>query len=220
MSRDAVRTIVCYSTTNHLCSTLVFISPQLLPYYLQYKLIPQVWDFDTPCPQCGHLYLIEERKRNLCCDYGAIFTRATFSRLQPLPPAVHNLCTERLNHMTNSCVYYNNAFCLGNFNYQPIMWLPVSVILFLLYACNSSVGATSVDNGRKNQGWENIVGDHAVKLNGKPLSQNFVTFYTSTDSMRSINSYTIQGVCTTTFHVLEVLVVFSILRSMPDTSNC
>jgi len=99
------------------------------------------WDYANPCQHCHCLYLKTEKKRSICCNNGAfIYGSTIFPKLNPLPPQIRFLCTERCSHFSRNSVSYNNILALG---------------------------ATGIDNGSESRGWELRFGDHCVTLHGR-----------------------------------------------------
>jgi len=99
------------------------------------------WDYQHPCSYCSCLYLKTEKNRKICCNNGQFLTiNSTFPRLNPLPPQIKFLCIERTPHFSRNSVSYNNILALG---------------------------ATGVDNGTENSGWEFRFGDSCITLHGR-----------------------------------------------------
>jgi len=99
------------------------------------------WDYQHPCPYCSCLYLKTEKNRKICCNNGQFLTiNSIFPRLHPLPPQIKFLCIERTPHFSRNSVSYNNILALG---------------------------ATGVDNGTENRGWEFRFGDSCITLHGR-----------------------------------------------------
>jgi len=106
-----------------------------------YTSITIEWDYRNPCLYCGCVFLKSEKNRKVCCHNGDFFSiNSTFPRLKPLPPQVKFLCIERTPHFSRNCVSYNNILALG---------------------------ATGVDNGTDNSGWEFRFEDSCITLHGR-----------------------------------------------------
>jgi len=106
-----------------------------------------LWDYENKCKHCGCLYLTTEKNRIACCNNGNFMSNSTlFPKLKPLPPQLKNLIINRLAHFGRNSVSYNNIL---------------------------SLGATGVDNGSSNNGWELIHGNHCVTLHGR--TYHFIT---------------------------------------------
>ena len=106
-----------------------------------YNSIKVEWDYDNPCIYCGCHYLMSEKNRKICCNNGIFLTiNSTFPKLNPLPPYIKFLCTERISHFSRNSVSYNNILALG---------------------------ATGVDNGTADRGWEYRFKDSCVTLHGR-----------------------------------------------------
>jgi len=104
-----------------------------------YATISQSWDYANPCVHCGYIYLVADTNRNQCCMNGRALDDTYFPPLLPMPPELNHLALNRIEHMNSNSTYYNNLLALG---------------------------AVGVDNG-KGGGYEKLVGDHALKLNGR-----------------------------------------------------
>ncbi len=126
--------------------------------------IQQVWDDDNPCSFCHAVYLksVSKSARKRCCNNGAyLMSDSEFPKLEPLPESLKWLCLERGEHFGKLSAKYNNIL---------------------------SIGSTGVEN-EKGGGYEKIVGDSAVKMNGR--SYHFLN--TSARKMSGINYYTFDG---------------------------
>jgi len=103
--------------------------------------INQQWDYDNKCTHCGCLFLKSEKKRDICCNNGVFLHHSSeFPKLKPLPSQLKHLLETRLAHFARNSVSYNNILALG---------------------------ATGVENGSANKGWEVRYGDHSVILHGR-----------------------------------------------------
>eukprot|EP01035_Chromulina_nebulosa_P047512 gene47512-64414_t len=104
--------------------------------------IPQEWDDANPCQYCHNVSLksTTKKSRTRCCKQG-LFLReeSAFPKLNPLPEALKYLCIMRGEHFGKLSAKYNNIL---------------------------SIGSTGVENA-KGGGFEQIVGDHALKMNGR-----------------------------------------------------
>ena len=126
--------------------------------------IQQVWDDENPCSYCHAVYLksVSKSARKRCCNNGAyLMSDSDFPKLEPLPESLKWLCLERGEHFGKLSAKYNNIL---------------------------SIGSTGVEN-EKGGGYEKIVGDSAVKMNGR--SYHFLN--TSARKMSGINYYTFDG---------------------------
>jgi hypothetical protein len=108
-----------------------------------YKPIKQIWNFHVACTDCGFVSLESESKVNkrkclCCCD--ELHKRPEFPKLKPIPNLLLPLFVDDVRHMGRFSAYYNNML---------------------------SISATGVDHGPEGSGWEQITGDHAVKLHGR-----------------------------------------------------
>jgi hypothetical protein len=108
-------------------------------YNSVYQQIRQCWDYAHPCAYCGYVYLESEKARSQCCMNGRALDELYFPQLEVMPLQLFTLATTRIEHMSSNSTYYNNVLALG---------------------------ATGVDNGAGG-GFEKMVGDHAIKLNGR-----------------------------------------------------
>ena len=104
-----------------------------------FECVSQSWDYDHPCPHCGYICLVSDKNRKQCCLGGRALDPEYFPILNPMPRELHHLAAERIEHMSSNSTYYNNIL---------------------------SLGATGIDNGTSG-GYEKMVGDHAIKLNGR-----------------------------------------------------
>jgi len=99
------------------------------------------WDYEHPCLFCNCIYLKCEKNRKMCCHNGGHLTvNSNFPKLKPLPPQIKFLCIERTPHFSRNSVSYNNILALG---------------------------ATGVDNGTANRGWEYRFEDSCITLHGR-----------------------------------------------------
>ena len=107
----------------------------------RYRDVNQYWDYNNPCEHCGCVHLLSSLpiRRNICCMKGRAVYSEEYPRLQPLPPAILDLATNFINHMSRNSVTYNSIL---------------------------SLGATGIENGTGG-GWERIHGDHAITLHGR-----------------------------------------------------
>ena len=89
-----------------------------------YAEIKQYWNYEHPCPHCGHLYLRSEGKsvRKQCCMEGKIFELDSYPKLQPLPPFLSELCVSKTAHITNASSFYNGALQLGKISYLCVQF--------------------------------------------------------------------------------------------------
>ena len=107
----------------------------------EFQPIAVEWDYEHPCLYCGCLYLKLEKNRKICCNNGQYLTlNSTFPKLNPMPPQIRFLSVERTPHFSRNSVSYNNILALG---------------------------ATGVDNGTANRGWEYRFDDSCVTLHGR-----------------------------------------------------
>jgi hypothetical protein len=134
--------------------------------------IQQVWDDDNPCQYCCAVYLksVSKSARKKCCNNGAyLMAESEFPKLEMLPEGFKFLCLERGEHFGKQSAKYNNIL---------------------------SIGSTGVEN-QKGGGFEHIVGDSAVKMNGR--SYHFLT--TSARKLSGINYYTFDALEDAKSHV-------------------
>ena len=134
--------------------------------------IQQVWDDDNPCQFCCAVFLksVSKSSRKKCCNNGAyLMANSDFPKLEMLPEALKYLCLERGEHFGKQSAKYNNIL---------------------------SIGSTGVEN-QKGGGYEHIVGDSAVKMNGR--SYHFLT--TSARKLSGINYYTFDALEDAKSHV-------------------
>ena len=104
--------------------------------------VAQEWDDEKPCPHCFHVYLksVKKRARNRCCHHGAYLQEdSEYPKLNVLPEALKWLCLMRGEHFGKLSAKYNKILSIGS--------------------------TTGVENHRGG-GYEQIGGDHAVKMNG------------------------------------------------------
>jgi hypothetical protein len=104
--------------------------------------IQQIWDDENPCGYCFAVYLksVTKSARKRCCNNGAyLMSDSNFPKMEMLPESLKWLCLERGEHFGKLSAKYNNIL---------------------------SIASTGVEND-KGGGYEKIVGDSAVKMNGR-----------------------------------------------------
>ena len=104
--------------------------------------IKQEWDDEHPCPYCHCTFLksVKKKARRRCCNNGEYLQLdCAFPKLEILPETLKWLCLQRGEHFGKSSAKYNNIL---------------------------SIGSTGVENN-KGGGYEAIMGDSAVKMNGR-----------------------------------------------------
>jgi ribosomal protein L37AE/L43A len=102
----------------------------------------QEWDDEHPCPYCHCTFLksVKKKARRRCCNNGEYLQlECAFPKLEILPETLKWLCLQRGEHFGKSSAKYNNIL---------------------------SIGSTGVENN-KGGGYEAIMGDSAVKMNGR-----------------------------------------------------
>ena len=111
--------------------------------YRTFQRVEQTWDDENPCKFCFYVSLKSQRNTkglSVCCHDGEYLKEnSPYPKLYPLPEGLNRLCFERGEHFGNSSAKYNNIL---------------------------SIGSTGVENS-KGGGYEQVVGDHAVKMNGR-----------------------------------------------------
>jgi hypothetical protein len=126
--------------------------------------IQQIWDDENPCGYCYAVYLksVPKSARKRCCNNGAyLMSDSNFPKMEMLPESLKWLCLERGEHFGKLSAKYNNIL---------------------------SIASTGVEND-KGGGYEKIMGDSAVKMNGR--SYHFLN--TSARKLSGINYYTFDG---------------------------
>jgi hypothetical protein len=134
--------------------------------------IQQIWDDENPCGYCFAVYLksVTKSARKRCCNNGAyLMSDSNFPKMEMLPESLKWLCLERGEHFGKLSAKYNNIL---------------------------SIASTGVEND-KGGGYEKIVGDSAVKMNGR--SYHFLN--TSARKLSGINYYTFDGLEDAKSHV-------------------
>ena len=104
--------------------------------------IKQEWDDENPCEYCHCTFLksVKKKARRRCCNNGEYLQPdCVFPKLEMLPETLKWLCLERGEHFGKTSAKYNNIL---------------------------SIGSTGVENN-KGGGYETIMGDAAVKMNGR-----------------------------------------------------
>ena len=111
--------------------------------YRRFQPVQQTWDDENPCKFCFYVPLKSQRGRkgpSVCCNDGEYLKESSpFPKLQPLPEGLKKLCLTRGEHFGGLSAKYNNILCIGS---------------------------TGVENAAGG-GYEQVVGDHAVKMNGR-----------------------------------------------------
>jgi hypothetical protein len=112
--------------------------------YSQFKSVKQTWDDENPCQFCFYVPLISQRNTtkgaSVCCKDGEFLKESSvYPKLLPLPEGLKRLCITRGEHIGAGSAKYNNILCIGS---------------------------TGVENAAGG-GYVPIVGDHAVKMNGR-----------------------------------------------------
>ena len=127
--------------------------------------IKQEWDDENPCEYCHCTFLksVKKKARRRCCNNGEYLQPdCVFPKLEMLPETLKWLCLERGEHFgKTSSAKYNNIL---------------------------SIGSTGVENN-KGGGYETIMGDAAVKMNGR--SYHFLS--NSGKRFSGINYFTFDG---------------------------
>jgi len=108
--------------------------------------VEQEWYDERPCPYCFYVALKSQRINwnqkypSPCCHNGLYLDpNSGFPQLNVLPPVLKELCLTRGDHFGKFSAKYNKILCIGS---------------------------TGVENSH-NGGFEQIAGDHAVKMNGR-----------------------------------------------------
>ena len=111
--------------------------------YRRFQPVQQTWDDENPCKFCFYVPLKSQRGRkgpSVCCNDGEYLKESSlYPKLQPLPEGLKKLCLTRGEHFGGLSAKYNNILCIGS---------------------------TGVENAAGG-GYEQVVGDHAVKMNGR-----------------------------------------------------
>ena len=126
--------------------------------------IKQEWDDENPCEYCHCTFLksVKKKARRRCCNNGEYLQPdCVFPKLEMLPETLKWLCLERGEHFGKTSAKYNNIL---------------------------SIGSTGVENN-KGGGYETIMGDAAVKMNGR--SYHFLS--NSGKRFSGINYFTFDG---------------------------
>jgi hypothetical protein len=131
--------------------------------YLTFQRVEQTWDDENPCKFCFYVPLKSQRNKkgpSPCCHDGEYLKETSaYPKLDPLPEGLKRLCLERGEHFGNASARYNNIL---------------------------SIGSTGVENS-KGGGYEKVIGDHAVKMNGR--SYHFL----SKKASGGLNYFTFDG---------------------------
>jgi hypothetical protein len=145
-----------------------------------FKKVEQEWYDERPCPYCFYVALKSQRINwnqkypSPCCHNGLYLDpNSGFPQLNVLPPVLKELCLTRGDHFGKFSAKYNKILCIGS---------------------------TGVENSH-NGGFEQIAGDHAVKMNGR--SYHFL----SKDIAKvkgGINYFTFDGIDNATAHLSEL----------------
>ena len=104
--------------------------------------IKQKWDDENPCEYCYCIYLksVKKKARKRCCNNGEYLQHdSVFPKLDMLPETLKWMCLEKGEHFGKNSAKYNNIL---------------------------SIGSTGIENNRGG-GHEQIIGDSAVKMNGR-----------------------------------------------------
>jgi len=126
--------------------------------------IQQQWDDENPCEYCHCTFLksVLKKARKRCCNNGEYLQPdCAFPKLEMLPETLKWLCLQRGEHFGKTSAKYNNIL---------------------------SIGSTGVENN-KGGGYETIIGDAAVKMNGR--SYHFLS--NSGKRFSGINYFTFDG---------------------------
>jgi hypothetical protein len=144
-----------------------------------FKKVEQEWYDERPCEHCFYVALKSQRNWTAkspspCCQNGLyVDHNSGFPQLSLLPPGLKELCLTRGEHFGKLSAKYNKILCIGS---------------------------TGVENSH-NGGFEQIAGDHAVKMNGR--SYHFL----SKDIAKvkgGINFFTFDGVDNANAHLMEL----------------
>jgi hypothetical protein len=65
-----------------------------------YVNVSQEWDFEHPCPHCGHVYLKSSIIRKMCCLHGRATTEKWFPRPDKLPLKLRDILLTKVNHFS------------------------------------------------------------------------------------------------------------------------
>jgi hypothetical protein len=144
-----------------------------------FKKVEQEWYDERPCEHCFYVALKSQRNWTAkspspCCQNGLyVDHNSGYPQLSLLPPGLKELCLTRGEHFGKLSAKYNKILCIGS---------------------------TGVENSH-NGGFEQIAGDHAVKMNGR--SYHFL----SKDIAKvkgGINYFTFDGVDNANAHLMEL----------------
>jgi len=125
-------------TTASVTQPVIVEGPVYPPVLLHsYRTIKQNWEFENPCSRC-HSILLKEEKTCICCANKPL--SPDFPFLLPISDDLLDIYVKDVEHIGRFSAYYNNVL---------------------------SISVTAVDQGPGGQGWEKLVGSHAVKLHGR-----------------------------------------------------